>query len=48
MTWLPWILLDRRIRAVLAERMERGASVELDRRLVALLLEQRALKLELG
>ena len=36
MTWLsplPYAVIDRRIREILAERMERGATDELDRRL---------------
>lgn len=37
----PWIALDRKIRELLAERMERGATEELDRRLMTLIEEQR-------
>ena len=42
MTWLPWIALERRIRELLAERMESGASDDLDRRLVATIVERDA------
>jgi hypothetical protein len=40
MLLLPWIVLDRRIRAVIGERLERGASDEVDRRLAALVVQQ--------
>jgi hypothetical protein len=40
MFWLPWIILDRRIRAVIAERLTRGASDDIDHRLAALILQR--------
>ena len=43
MLWLsplPYAALDRRIREVFAERMERGATDERDRRLAALIAER--------
>lgn len=48
MFWHPWLTLDRKIREVLAERMERGATNELDRRLMALIEQQRALSARAG
>lgn len=40
----PYIALDRQIRELLAERMERGATDELDRRLAALIVEARRIE----
>ena len=46
MTWLPFVnplpyaAVDRRIRVLLAERLERGATDELDRQLAALIAER--------
>lgn len=40
MLWYRWITLDCRIRVVLAERMERGATDELDLQLAALIAER--------
>ena len=40
MIWHPWITLDRRIRAVLAERLDRGASDKLDRLLAVFVAER--------
>ena len=39
-----WITLDRRIRLVIAERMERGATDEHDRRLMALMVAREAVE----
>ena len=44
--WHPWITLDRRLRALIAERMERGASDKLDRLLAALIADRDALQRE--
>ena len=37
MPWLPYVAIDREIRAVLAKRMEHGATDELDRKLAHLI-----------
>lgn len=40
MTWFPWISVDRRIRAVPAERLEHGATEQPDQRLAVLIAER--------
>lgn len=45
--WLhPWIRIDLELRPLLAERIERGATGELDRRPAALIEERRGLECE--
>jgi hypothetical protein len=44
MTWLPWIELDRRIRALIAERLEHGATDELDAKILAAAAEREELE----
>lgn len=39
--WRCWIDLDRQLRALIGERMERGATDELDRKLATLIEQQR-------
>ena len=46
MTWLPpaYLEIDPRIRVILAEQMEHGATDELDRKLMALVGEQKRIE----
>ena len=42
--WLPCVSVDRKIRAVIKERMERGATDELDRKLAVLIERQKRIE----
>jgi hypothetical protein len=43
--WHPWISLERELRPLFAERIERGATDELDRKIMALIVERRRIQL---